>query len=265
MAGNRIRKTVKGLWAIAKKPWLLNHVLADNGLWEKEVEAKYGMKSLPVVDINVLFPGFKEELSTFAFLEGGSLPTDLSLIRGLCKSVPGCKYFEIGTCRGESVVNVADVCSECYTMDLEPSAILDKTEAATIACFSKNDPRIKQIYGDSATFDYAGMGKKFDVIFIDGDHHYEMVKSDTEKVFKYLAHENTIVIWHDYGYDPVSPRYEVFAAIMDGMPPVLRKNLYHVSNTMCAVYINKTLPVIDLTAARMPNKKFNVKIESRPL
>src|SRR6185312_7702445 len=125
--------------------------------------------------------------------------------------------------------------------------------------------RITQIYGDSRTFDYAGLNKKFDVIFIDGDHHYEFVKSDTTNIFKHLVHENTIVIWHDYGYDPVTIRHEVFAGILDGVPKEFHKNLYHVSNTMCAVYINKQLPTYTIAEARKPNKKFKVVLQSAPL
>jgi predicted O-methyltransferase YrrM len=258
---SRVGKTVKALFAIVRNPWLLNHVLADNNIWKNYVEKQYGISSLPVVDINVLLPDFKEELNTFAFLEGGSLPTDLCLIRGLCKSVPGCNYFEIGTCRGESVVNVADVCNECYTLDLDPELITDKTEASLVGFFSRGNNKIKQIYGNSLTFNYAGLNKKFDVVFIDGDHHYESVNSDTANVFKHLLNKDSIVIWHDYGYDPVTPRHEVMAAIIDGTPEQMRKNLYHVSNTMCAIYTNKQLPVMTLAQARIPAIKFKVSVE----
>ncbi len=261
----KISKTFKALGAIIANPWLLNHVLADNDLWKQQVANKYGRSSLPVLDINDLFPGFKEELTTFAFLDGGSLPTDLALIKGLCKTFKDCKYFEIGTCRGESISNVADVCSQCYTLDLDPKMIANVTEAKLIGFFSQNNPKIKQVYGDSRTFDYAGLNQKFDVIFIDGDHHFEFVKSDTENVFKYLVHENSVVIWHDYGYDPVTPRYEILSAIYAGTPADKHKNIYHVSNTMCAVYINRQLPTRELENARIPKKKFNVTLEERPL
>ncbi|HTA82681.1 MAG TPA: class I SAM-dependent methyltransferase [Bacteroidia bacterium] len=262
---SRIGKTFKAITEIIRNPWLLNHVLADNTIWKKYVEKNYNISSLPVVDLNTLLPNFKEELNTFAFLEGGSLPTDLCLIRGVCKSVPNCNYFEIGTCRGESVINVADVCNECYTLDLDPKLIADKTEAELIGFFSKSNNNIKQLYGNSLTFDYAGLNKKFDVVFIDGDHHYESVMSDTANVFKHLLNKDSIVIWHDYGYDPVTPRHEVMAAIMDGIPAELRKNLYHVSNTMCAIYTTRQLSATDLTKTRIPSTKFKVSVEGSKL
>ena len=131
--------------------------------------------------------------------------------------------------------------------------------------YSKGNNKITQLYGDSRKFDYAGLNKKFDVIFIDGDHHYEAVRSDTANVLKHLANENTIVVWHDYAFDPVTVRHEVMAAILDGTPKNIHKNLYHVSNTMCAVLLNKQLPVTDILSARTPNKKFSITLESKLL
>ena len=262
---SKVSKTLKAIWAIVRNPWLLNHVLADNDLWLQSIKKKYGITSLPVVDIDTLFPGFKDELSTFSCLGGSSFPTDFSLLRSFCKTVRNCKYFEIGTSRGESAVNVAEVCSLCYTLDLEPSKLTDPIEVRVAGFYSKGNNKVNQLYGDSRTFDYKGLNQKFDVIFIDGDHHYESVKSDTENMFKYLAHENTIVVWHDYGYDPLNVRHELLGAILDGTSASLHKNLYHVSNTMCAVYINKQYPTMNLATAHIPNKKFTVKIESKPL
>jgi predicted O-methyltransferase YrrM len=260
---NKLKKTLKGLMAIVRNPWLLNHVLSDNSVWGRQIEKKYGIRGgLKTVDITTLFPGFRETIDTFAFLDGGSSPLDLSLIRGLCKTMPNCAYFEIGTCRGESVANVADVCSKCYTLDLPPELYTDKAEGSLVAYFSKNIKNVTQLWGDSTKFDYAGLGMKFDVIFIDGDHRYEFVQADTANVFKHLVHENSIVIWHDYATDVVYPRNEVFAGILDGVPASLHSNLYHVSNTICAIYINKQFPILNTENSRIPNKKFKLSLES---
>lgn len=260
---NKLKKTLKALAAIAKNPWLLNHVLNDDTAWQHYIRRKYGMsKGLKTVDITELLPGFKETLPAFAFLDGGSSPLDLSLIKGLCKKTANCTYFEIGTCRGESAANAAGVCSHCYTLDLPAEQYANPHEAALVGFFSARLGNVTQLRGDSTTFDYAALKQKFDVIFIDGDHRYEFVKSDTENVFKHLVHENSVVIWHDYATDVIYPRNEVLAGILDGVPAALHSNLYHVSNTICAIYTRQKYPVISQEEEYMPNKNFIISVEA---
>ena len=73
------------------------------------------------------------------------------------------------------------------------------------------------------------------LIFIDGDHHFESIKQDTQNVFKHLVHDQSIVVWHDYAWQPGNVRYETLAAIMGGVPEAFHKNLYAVRNTLCAI------------------------------
>ncbi|MBL8012699.1 MAG: class I SAM-dependent methyltransferase, partial [Candidatus Omnitrophica bacterium] len=40
---------------------------------------------------------------------------------------------------------------------------------------------------------------KIDLVFIDGNHSYEFVKSDTENALEMLS-EKGVIIWHDYDY-----------------------------------------------------------------
>jgi len=58
--------------------------------------------------------------------------------------------------------------------------------------------KIRQVYGDSAAIDWTGLGGPFDLIFIDGSHYYDYVKSDTRNAFGCLAGDGCVV-WHDYG------------------------------------------------------------------
>ncbi len=261
---NKAGKVFKAFYEVVKNPKLLNRILDDNDVWKNYVVKKYSLFNigLPVVEIDDLIPGFKETLELVDFSGGGSTPPDLAIIKALCRSVPGCKYFEIGTWRGESVVNASEVCAESYTLNLDPEKSFGGIYRNIFGFFSKNNPKITQLYGDSITFDYAGLNKKFDVIFIDADHHHEFIKSDTNKVFQYLTHEDSIVVWHDYGRDPASPRYETLAGILDGIPKNLQKNLYHVSNTLCAICTNRKLPSKPLASPVIPTKKFKVTLES---
>ncbi len=123
----KIKKSLKAIGAILRNPWLLNRILSDDKLWEKYLcKTNYPEKGLPVAEPDTLFPEFSEVLNTFAFLDGGSLPTDIVLLKLLAKRYTDCQYFEIGTWRGESVVNVADVASQCFTLNLSKKEMLEK-------------------------------------------------------------------------------------------------------------------------------------------
>jgi hypothetical protein len=103
--------------------------------------------------------------------------------------------------------------------------------------FSKGLQNVIHLQGNSKTFEFQSPGRKFDLVFIDGDHRYEMVKNDTHKIFRHLVHEKTIVVWHDYARNPETVRFEVLAGILDGSPYEIHGNLFHVANTLCAVYL----------------------------
>ena len=266
----KVKKTFKGLSEIIKHPWLLNNVLNDDSVWNNYIKKNYNIDNgLPVVDINQLVPDFSETLDYFAVLDGSSLPTDIALLKSLARKFEHCKYFEIGTWRGESVANVSDIAEECYTLNLSKSEMLSmgmKEKYADLhGFFSKDKKNITHLTGNSLNFDYQGLNKKFDLIFIDGNHHYDFVKNDTQKVFENLIHENTIIVWHDYAYNPEKFRPEVFAGIIDGTPEEYRKYLYHVSNTMCAIFTRQELPTKQLDAPEIPTKTFKITIESKNL
>ncbi len=265
---NKIRKTIKGILELIKNPWLLNNVLSDDSVWNRYISKKHQIDNgLPVLELHEVSDSFSETLEYFAFLDGSSLPTDLALLKTLCKKFEKCKYFEIGTWRGESVINVAKNAAECYTLNLSKSEMLsrgfDEKYTDLQDFFSKGKENITHLKGDSLTFDFSSLNKKFDVIFIDGNHHYDYVKNDTEKIFKHLVHDNSIIVWHDYAYTPEKIRPEVLAAILDGTPDEQRKYLYHASNTLCAVFMKGNFPTTEFSSPMIPDKVFKVQIESR--
>ena len=108
--------------------------------------------------------------------------------------------------------------------------------------FSKNLKNVTHLRGDSRSFDFGQLKKKFDLLFIDGDHHYDIVKSDTQNIFKHLVHAKSIVVWHDYGFHPDQVRYEVMAAILDGIGPERTGRVYHVAHTKSAIFTGVDLP-----------------------
>ena len=262
----KIKKTFQALKELLKNPWLLNKIVNDDKVWaDYIIKTHKRSPALNNVDLSSFLTGSSETLETFGFLGGGSLVTDLILLKALSKKIRNCSYFEIGTWRGESVANVADTGADCYTLNLSKEELLKLNLGAEYAnlhgFFSGNQQNITYLYGNSKTFDFASLNKKFDLIFIDGNHHYEFVKNDTEKVFQHLVHEKSIVVWHDYAYTPEMVRPEVMAGILDGIPRLFRHQIYHVSNTMCAIFIREKINNQPFKIPVVPDKRFRVSVE----
>jgi predicted O-methyltransferase YrrM len=266
----KFRKAMKATGMILKNPYLLNNILSEPDVWQDYVVRNYGMdKGLPVINMDQLIGNEIHEVGPITFLDGGSLPTDLALLRGLAAQFKDCSYFEIGTWRGESVANLAGVAKECYSLNLSVNEMkamgVRNKYMYLMGYFSKNLDNVTHLQGNSMSFDFEGLNRKFDLIFIDGDHHYENVKNDTMKVFRHLAHDNSIIVWHDYGHHPEKVRFEVFAGILDGVGPEMRKDLYHVSQTKCAVYVKKELIGRLLDPPEEPDEYFELKLKTRKI
>ncbi len=259
---------LKAIRLLIKNPWLLNNVINDDSAWKERVSGKYGMGGgLPVVEADKLLGSLDETIEPFAFLDGGSLPTDLALLKKLAGRFRECRYFEIGTWRGESAANVARVAKSCHTLNLSDKDLraLGRPEKYINlhGLYTKGLDNVVQLEGNSATYDFEPLGK-FDLVFIDGDHHYDMVKNDSEKVFSHLVKENTIVVWHDYASNPEQVRFEVLAGILDGTPEKYHGHLYHFANSLCAVYINENLASHPLDPPVVQDMHFKVRISQEP-
>jgi predicted O-methyltransferase YrrM len=264
---NKLSKLFKAVSLILKQPSLLNKVLDDQDVNRSAVTSVHGMaKGLPTVNISELLPRFNETVDPFCFLDGGSTPLDLALLKGLAKRTEACEYFEIGTWRGESAANVASVAKHCTTLNLPDEEMLkmglDKRYVELHRFFSKGLSNVTHLQGNSLDYDYKSLDKKFDLIFIDGDHHYESVMSDTKNAFGLLKDENSVIVWHDYGNSPNDVRWDVLRGILDGTPADKRKNLYRVSNTLCAIYTNQSLQPYMQDPVVAPDKRFIINIST---
>lgn len=246
---------------ILGNPRLLNLVLDDNENWKNYIARKYAgqltFRKLSFLDI---FGEFEDQVNPYTFLDGGSMVTDLLLLRKLASRFEDCSYFEIGTWRGESVANVAQVAKECYTVDL-PDADkkrigMSKEYIDQHGILSKPYPNVIHLKENSMHFDFGTLNRKFDLIFIDGDHHYKSIMNDSSEVMKYLCHENTIIVWHDACYNPEKPRYEVISAILDSTPTRMHDNIFLIKNSLCAVY----LPGFDLKTGSA-DSAFELKVK----
>ena len=121
---NKIQKIIKGIGILFKNPSLINLILDSEFYWKNYLKRNQNnLLQLPTVDILDVIEN-PSELNQYSFLGGGSLPTDIVLLKSLAKQIRNCSYFEIGTWRGESVVNVAETAKECYTLNLSKEEII---------------------------------------------------------------------------------------------------------------------------------------------
>ena len=123
---NKLQKLIRGMGLLLKKPSLINLVTNSEYYWENYLMKYHNHQlQLPSIEILELIKD-SSELNHMTFLGGGSMPTDIILLKSLAQQIPQCSYFEIGTWRGESVVNIAEVAAECYTLNLSKEEIISQ-------------------------------------------------------------------------------------------------------------------------------------------
>jgi hypothetical protein len=236
-----------------------------NVFYKKQILKNNFQTQLPTIDLLDLFEGkFEVELNKYTYLENTSTVLDLAILKEFAKRMKDCNYFEIGSLRGESLFNVSEVAKHCTSLTLSQEQMkgfnFKPALLQSANLFNSQIKNLTLIEDNSLNYDFSKLGK-FDLIFIDGDHTYNGVKSDTHNVFKHLIHENSVIVWHDYTYYPETVRHEVLCGILDGIPASHHKNLYHVSNTMCAIYsTNPNLKANMLSFPTVPNKIFKVNV-----
>ena len=132
---------------LAKFPASIFLILKDETEHKSYLQKKYGKTQFPTVDINQFFVDGRAEINHYTFLDGSSLATDLALLKSIAASYPGCEYMEIGTWRGESILNVADTGAHCTSVNLSPEDIiamgLDEKYAHLHGCLIKDKSKIK--------------------------------------------------------------------------------------------------------------------------
>lgn len=169
------------------------------------------------------------------------------LIAALGQGLGARAFFEIGTNRGRTSWTVArnNPELEVYTLDV-PLSATSADVALQLGCDDdhffrpgaacgeafRDTPeagRITQLWGDSATFDFSPYTGAIDLMYIDGGHTYEYVKSDTANALELLSPTGTIV-WDDYGSHP-----GVYQLVTE-LAPTLDRPVYHVFGTRMAIY-----------------------------
>ena len=96
--------------------------------------------------------------------------------------------------------------------------------------------RITQVYGDSASLDWATLGGPFDLIFVDGCHTEAYVRSDSRNALAQLTADGAIV-WHDYGMIP-----DVSVVVDQIAREVPTLKIYALKGTRLALGVNTGRP-----------------------
>lgn len=271
---SRAKKAMEVVRALAINPHAISAVLKDQEASREQVQTVHGLpQGLPTVDLLDLFPTFNVTVDPYSFLEGTATVPDIALLIALAQSHPDCHYLEIGTWRGESVANVARHAVECVSVSLSDAELrqfgFDEAFIQIHQIYSRGLPNVQHIGANSSTFDFEALPSRFDLIFVDGDHSYEAIRGDTKTAFAMRRNERSVIVWHDYGHTTERIRWNTLAGILDGCPPEARPHLYHVSNTLCAVYLPPDFKTVNQTTytsfPAWPNKRFRVTLSAESM
>ncbi len=244
--------------------------IREQHYFKQKIQAEYNINQLPTVDLLDLFPNLEEDVNYYSFLGGTSLITDFVLLKGLAKRFETCAYLEIGSWRGESIANVNDVTTDCTSLTLSANDMREMNFGDPFikvhGIFSNHIDTIHRVEANSHNYDFGQLNKKFDLIFVDGDHSYKGVVNDTKKVWPLLKNGKSIIVWHDYGFGTEDTRYTTLKGILDGIPKEKHKHLYHVSNTMCAIYMEDMELKTQFTRfPSFPNKRFSLRVKAEKI
>lgn len=176
----------------------------------QDLNSKFGIQTVNGTEI-LASHDIELTLRRFPYSAGNVSPYEQLMICTLAilHLDPGDNFLEIGTFNGVITYNIANnlpTGSKVFTIDLPHS------ETGQNAGYSEGDldiirsrerqekvhldlENVEQIYADSAEFDFSKID--FSVAFIDGGHHYDIVKSDTQNVLRNASRPG-LVMWHDF-------------------------------------------------------------------
>jgi hypothetical protein len=217
---------IAGVALLATGAWLFERAQRK----QRGVFTRWPIRSVTLPEVD---PVFRQEalgpaLSTEVSLVGGSgvmaLPGGTSDTEAWILAVLGKQsrmMFEFGTCTGRTAYlwarnSASD--AKVVTLTLSPDGVAsyrrengDAGTAMDIALqesafdnfYYSGTPyagKVKQLFGDSKTFDETPWAGLCDLVFVDGSHAKSYVLSDSRKALR-LVRPGGLVLWHDYrGY-----------------------------------------------------------------
>lgn len=126
------------------------------------------------------------------------LLTELSALAAIMQALQPRTIFEIGTFVGRTTRLMAENSppeATIVTLDLPQDQVSHEIGEAFKDASKKYN--IQQIFGDSRAFNYSPWYGTCDFVWVDANHDYPFVVSDTEQALK-LCKKGGWIGWHDY-------------------------------------------------------------------
>ncbi len=161
------------------------------------------------------------------------------------------RIFEIGTFMGKTTYHLAANSGDdarIFTLDLPETEfsqalaeipydqeLLREGNRQEVGYYYKKSPfrdKVTQLFADSATFDENPYADSMDMVFVDADHSYASVLSDTKKAFRMIAKgaSGNVILWHD-----LRPHSAVERAMVELCD---RSKTFHIKDTALGIYLS---------------------------
>jgi predicted O-methyltransferase YrrM len=184
------------------------------------IAAHFGFRTadfrIPTVELSeITYTGCTIQLTELPENNGNITLQELSVIAALVRQNAPKTIFEIGTFDGRTTLNMAvNAAPEArlFTLDLPREQVdstklhvttgdrvfIDKPKSGARFAGTDAAKGIRQLYGDSADFDFSPYFGTINLVFVDGSHAYDYVLNDTKIALKLLRDGHGVILWHDY-------------------------------------------------------------------
>ena len=228
--------------------------------------AQYGSKLLPLIALSDLVGYGPFGLSHYSFAPWSAHPLEHVLLQGLGSRFQGCHFLEIGSLRGEVLASVSPFSSSVTSITLSKKQMKElgfqQGLVDTHLMFEKDISNLEVIHADSLELDFSQLERRFNLIFIDGDHTYGAILSDTRNALSVCAQQSALV-WHDYAPGGETINETVLAGILEGVPQAMWNRLFHVSGTSCAVLLPPAWTTRSHSDVFHPEQVYEISLRSR--
>jgi len=164
---------------------------------------------------------------------------DMMFVCAIAKLRKAKSIFEFGTYQGRTTYHLAQATPDSHVTTLDLPIEDNDRYGRFNGCYFRGKPmteRITQLFLDSRDIDVAEHRGKYDFIFVDGGHSYDVVKNDTEKSLEMLK-PGGVIAWHDY-----APRSERMVEFFRDFT-TSRLPLFRIRRTSLLLHIDGVDPV----------------------